>query len=143
MSVKAPGSETRLVAGCVSLDTRPALLGKSVHPIILSTRQMTSPVLRVRDSDCAVSPVYRETSSASQRFGARTQKELKAMGPRLVMPGHCTGWKATQAFAREFPEEFVQSSVGSRLLIGSEYLTGHEEREALLQRAYRPELSQE
>jgi len=47
----------------------------------------------------------------------RTVKELKAIGPRLIMPGHCTGWKATHAFARELPEAFVQSSVGTRLVI--------------------------
>jgi 7,8-dihydropterin-6-yl-methyl-4-(beta-D-ribofuranosyl)aminobenzene 5'-phosphate synthase len=35
------------------------------------------------------------------------------------MPGHCTGWKATHAFAREFPEAFVQASVGTRLVVES------------------------
>ena len=48
---------------------------------------------------------------------APTVKELKAIGPRLLMPGHCTGWKATHAFAREFPDAFVQPSVGTRLVI--------------------------
>jgi len=48
---------------------------------------------------------------------APTLKELKAIGPRLLMPGHCTGWKATHAFAREFPDAFVQPSVGTRLVI--------------------------
>jgi 7,8-dihydropterin-6-yl-methyl-4-(beta-D-ribofuranosyl)aminobenzene 5'-phosphate synthase len=47
----------------------------------------------------------------------RTVKELKAIGPRLIMPGHCTGWKATHEFAREFPDEFIQPSVGTRLVI--------------------------
>ena len=48
---------------------------------------------------------------------APTLKELKAIGPRLLMPGHCTGWKATHAFAREFADAFVQPSVGTRLVI--------------------------
>lgn len=51
---------------------------------------------------------------------APTLKELKAIGPRLVMPGHCTGWKATHAFAREFPEAFIQASVGTRLILESD-----------------------
>jgi len=38
--------------------------------------------------------------------------------PRLTT-GHCTGWKATHALARELPEAFVQPSVGTRLLIES------------------------
>jgi 7,8-dihydropterin-6-yl-methyl-4-(beta-D-ribofuranosyl)aminobenzene 5'-phosphate synthase len=49
-----------------------------------------------------------------------TVKELKAIGPQLLMPGHCTGWKATHAFAREFPEAFVQPSIGTRLVLGSD-----------------------
>ncbi len=49
----------------------------------------------------------------------RTVQELKAIGPRLIMPGHCTGWKATHEFAREFPDEFIQPSVGTRLVIES------------------------
>jgi 7,8-dihydropterin-6-yl-methyl-4-(beta-D-ribofuranosyl)aminobenzene 5'-phosphate synthase len=35
------------------------------------------------------------------------------------MPGHCTGWKAIHAFARDFPEAFVQGSVGTRVVIES------------------------
>jgi 7,8-dihydropterin-6-yl-methyl-4-(beta-D-ribofuranosyl)aminobenzene 5'-phosphate synthase len=50
---------------------------------------------------------------------APTLMELKAISPRLVMPGHCTGWKAIHAFAREFPEAYVQSSVGTRLVLES------------------------
>ena len=49
----------------------------------------------------------------------RTVKELKAIGPRLIMPGHCTGWKATHAFAREFPEAFIQPSVGTHMVVES------------------------
>jgi 7,8-dihydropterin-6-yl-methyl-4-(beta-D-ribofuranosyl)aminobenzene 5'-phosphate synthase len=49
----------------------------------------------------------------------RTVKELKAITPRLIMPGHCPGWKAIHALARELPEAFVQCSVGTRLVIES------------------------
>src|SRR6266542_3567820 len=59
------------------------------------------------------------TGAVFEPIIAPTLKELKAIGPRLVMPGHCTGWKAIHAFAREFPEAFVQSSVGTRLVIES------------------------
>jgi len=48
-----------------------------------------------------------------------TIKELKAIAPHLIMAGHCTGWKAIHAFARELPEAFVQGSVGTRLVIGT------------------------
>ena len=48
-----------------------------------------------------------------------TIKELKAIAPHFIMPGHCTGWKAIHGFARELPEAFVQGSVGTRLVIGT------------------------
>jgi len=40
---------------------------------------------------------------------------LAAIGPALVVPGHCTGWKATHEVARAMPEAYVQPSVGTRL----------------------------
>ena len=45
----------------------------------------------------------------------RTIAELSAIGPAIVVPGHCTGWKATHELARKLPEAYVQTSVGTRL----------------------------
>jgi 7,8-dihydropterin-6-yl-methyl-4-(beta-D-ribofuranosyl)aminobenzene 5'-phosphate synthase len=45
----------------------------------------------------------------------RTLAELEAIRPAIMVPGHCTGWKATHEVARRFPDAFVQSSVGTRL----------------------------
>lgn len=46
-----------------------------------------------------------------------TLAELKALNLQLVVPGHCTGWKAIHTIAREMPEAFVQNSVGTKLLM--------------------------
>jgi 7,8-dihydropterin-6-yl-methyl-4-(beta-D-ribofuranosyl)aminobenzene 5'-phosphate synthase len=46
----------------------------------------------------------------------RTIGELKAIGPRLVMPEHCTGFGATHLFATEMPDEFAFNAVGTRLV---------------------------
>jgi 7,8-dihydropterin-6-yl-methyl-4-(beta-D-ribofuranosyl)aminobenzene 5'-phosphate synthase len=45
----------------------------------------------------------------------RTLDELTAIAPRWLVPGHCTGWKATHEIARRLPEAYVQTSVGTRL----------------------------
>ena len=45
----------------------------------------------------------------------RTIAELASIAPSVVVPGHCTGWKATHELARQMPEAFIQSSVGTRL----------------------------
>jgi 7,8-dihydropterin-6-yl-methyl-4-(beta-D-ribofuranosyl)aminobenzene 5'-phosphate synthase len=44
-----------------------------------------------------------------------TLDELVAIGPTWVVPGHCTGWRATHEVARRLPEAYVQTSVGTRL----------------------------
>ena len=46
-----------------------------------------------------------------------TIKELKNLDPQVIMPMHCTGWKAIQRFQKEFPESFVLNSVGSKMVL--------------------------
>ncbi len=45
---------------------------------------------------------------------------LVALSPSLLVPAHCTGWKAMQRLAARFPEAFVQSAVGSRIQLGTD-----------------------
>jgi len=44
----------------------------------------------------------------------RVCDDLAAMGPSVVVPAHCTGWRATHAMARAFGDAFVPNSVGTR-----------------------------
>jgi len=39
---------------------------------------------------------------------------LAAIGPRVIVPAHCTGWRAVHLLAAAFPEAFIQNSVGTR-----------------------------
>ena len=43
----------------------------------------------------------------------RTIDEMKKIGPDFVMPMHCTGWQAINQFAREVPQQFVLTTVGT------------------------------
>ena len=43
----------------------------------------------------------------------RTIAELAAIEPEWVVPGHCTGWRATHELARALPDAYVQTSVGT------------------------------
>jgi 7,8-dihydropterin-6-yl-methyl-4-(beta-D-ribofuranosyl)aminobenzene 5'-phosphate synthase len=47
-----------------------------------------------------------------------TIAEFVKIGPNIIVPGHCTGWKATHELARQLPDAYVQTSVGSRLHFG-------------------------
>jgi 7,8-dihydropterin-6-yl-methyl-4-(beta-D-ribofuranosyl)aminobenzene 5'-phosphate synthase len=42
---------------------------------------------------------------------------LKEIGPKLIVPSHCTGWKATHEIARALPDAFVPNSVGTTFVI--------------------------
>ena len=48
-----------------------------------------------------------------------TVQALREFNPSVIVPQHCTGWKATHLIAREFPDAFVANSVGTTMLIGS------------------------
>jgi 7,8-dihydropterin-6-yl-methyl-4-(beta-D-ribofuranosyl)aminobenzene 5'-phosphate synthase len=50
---------------------------------------------------------------------APTIAALQEIGPTWLMPGHCTGWRATHAIARTMPDAFIQSSVGTTLIFGA------------------------
>ncbi|MCF8110026.1 MAG: MBL fold metallo-hydrolase [Desulfobacteraceae bacterium] len=44
---------------------------------------------------------------------ASTVQEMKKFSPEVLVPCHCTGYKAIRAFEREFPEAFVLNAVGT------------------------------
>ncbi len=49
---------------------------------------------------------------------APTVAALQALAPRLIVPSHCTGWKAVHEIARVMPDAFVPNSVGTTFLVG-------------------------
>jgi len=42
-----------------------------------------------------------------------TVSALEQLAPDVIVPAHCTGWKATHAIARRLPAAFIQNSVGT------------------------------
>jgi 7,8-dihydropterin-6-yl-methyl-4-(beta-D-ribofuranosyl)aminobenzene 5'-phosphate synthase len=42
-----------------------------------------------------------------------TVRALSALGPALLVPGHCTGWRAQHALAATLPESWLPGSSGS------------------------------
>ena len=44
---------------------------------------------------------------------------LGELSPEVIVPAHCTGWKATHALAARFPEAFIQNSVGTTFELAS------------------------
>ena len=44
---------------------------------------------------------------------------LREMNPEVIVPMHCTGWKAIERFSKAFPSSFILNSVGSRFTFSS------------------------
>ena len=44
---------------------------------------------------------------------APTLKELARVNSKLIVPSHCTGWRAMVAIHQEFPDAFIWNSVGN------------------------------
>jgi 7,8-dihydropterin-6-yl-methyl-4-(beta-D-ribofuranosyl)aminobenzene 5'-phosphate synthase len=47
-----------------------------------------------------------------------TVEALKEFNPSIIVPEHCTGWRAMHLIAKEFPDAFIPNSVGTRMVIG-------------------------
>ena len=52
-----------------------------------------------------------------EKFHDPTIDAFKKINPDVLMPMHCTGWKAVHRFQKEFPESFVLNSVGSKVML--------------------------
>lgn len=55
-------------------------------------------------------------SGAGEDLIAPTVQAMQEIAPQLVVPTHCTGWKAINAFAAAMPEQFVLNTVGTTYL---------------------------
>jgi 7,8-dihydropterin-6-yl-methyl-4-(beta-D-ribofuranosyl)aminobenzene 5'-phosphate synthase len=44
----------------------------------------------------------------------RVLDDLSALGPSVLVPAHCTGWRAGHAMAARFGEAYIPNSVGTR-----------------------------
>jgi len=59
------------------------------------------------------------TGGSFEPIIAPTIAQISAIGPDWLVPGHCTGWRATHELARALPDAYVQTSVGTTLHFGA------------------------
>ena len=46
-----------------------------------------------------------------------TVDELKSLNPRVLMPGHCSGWRAKYEIERVMPGRLAPSTVGTQFVL--------------------------
>ncbi|MGB2930187.1 MAG: MBL fold metallo-hydrolase [Desulfobacterales bacterium] len=52
-----------------------------------------------------------------EKIHDKTIAEFKNLNPQVLIPMHCTGWKAIQRLQEEFPSSFALNSVGSKVTL--------------------------
>ncbi len=58
------------------------------------------------------------TGGVFEKIIPQTIQDVATIHPDIIVPGHCTGWKATHLLSREMPEAYLQGSVGIRIHFG-------------------------
>jgi len=56
------------------------------------------------------------TGGTFEKIIPETVEELKKIRPDVIVPGHCTGWRAAHQISRALPQAYVQTSVGTHML---------------------------
>jgi 7,8-dihydropterin-6-yl-methyl-4-(beta-D-ribofuranosyl)aminobenzene 5'-phosphate synthase len=57
------------------------------------------------------------TGPAFEPIISPTVQALKEFDPAVIVPQHCTGWRAAHVIAREFPDGYVPNSVGTTIVV--------------------------
>jgi 7,8-dihydropterin-6-yl-methyl-4-(beta-D-ribofuranosyl)aminobenzene 5'-phosphate synthase len=77
-------------------------------------------LLPERPVDLVLGGYHLAGAAVEDRIGATVTDLAHRVRPRIVAPGHCTGWRAAGALAAAFgPSGFAPSVVGTRFLLGA------------------------
>ena len=93
------------------------VLGGCSHAGIINTVQHVRQVTGIGKVHAVLGGFH--LSGPSEPIIEPTVKAMQAIAPALVVPTHCTGWKAINAFAAAMPQQFALNSVGTTYLFGS------------------------
>lgn len=88
------------------------IIGGCSHSGIINTVRYAQKVTQI-DQVHAIMGGFHLTGSLFDPIIEPTIQEIKKINPNYVVPTHCTGWKAINQFAKEMPEQFILSGVGT------------------------------
>lgn len=92
------------------------VLGGCSHSGIINTIAHMRKVTGIGDVHTVMGGFH--LSGPSEVFIEPTVAAMQEIKPERIVPTHCTGWKAMDAFAEAMPEAFVLNSVGTTYLFG-------------------------
>ncbi|HLX57415.1 MAG TPA: MBL fold metallo-hydrolase, partial [Ktedonobacteraceae bacterium] len=68
----------------------------------------------------AVSGGFHLTGAMFEPIIPQTIEALQQINPAVVVPAHCTGWRATHRIAQAMPDAFIPNSVGTTYVLMAE-----------------------
>ena len=88
------------------------VLSGCAHAGIINTVNYAKQITGVSDV-YAVMGGFHLAGKENEKRMQPTINELKRINPKLIVPCHCTGWRAMCAIAQALPDAFVWNSVGN------------------------------
>jgi len=89
-----------------------AIIAGCSHAGIINTIRYAQKITGIEPIHAAIGG-FHLSGPFFEKIIEQTIDEFTKIGPKVLSPMHCTGWKAIHQIAEAFPEAFVLNSVGS------------------------------
>jgi 7,8-dihydropterin-6-yl-methyl-4-(beta-D-ribofuranosyl)aminobenzene 5'-phosphate synthase len=86
------------------------------HAGLINTLTFSKDITGVNDVYSVIGG-FHLTGKIFEPIIAPTILALKDFSPSIIVPQHCTGWRATHEIARQFPDAFTPTSVGTSFVL--------------------------
>jgi len=93
------------------------IIGGCCHPGVVNMVKYAQKLTGV-DKVAAILGGFHLTAGGEQLI-RNTIQGLQELDPKVILAGHCTGFKALTQLALSFPDTFMVSCVGTKLMIGA------------------------
>lgn len=104
------------MAICVNLkDKGLVVFSGCAHNGIINTIKTCQEVSGINEVYAVIGGFHLGFPEVPGEMTQQTIDKLKEINPKVVIPQHCTGFRATAEIMNAFPDEYVQSSVGMKV----------------------------
>lgn len=104
------------MALCVNLkDKGLVVISGCAHNGIINTIKRCQEVSGVNEVYAVIGGFHLGFPEVPREMTRQTIEKLKEIAPKVIIPQHCTGFRATAEIMNAFPDEYVQSSVGMKV----------------------------
>ncbi|MCW3982623.1 MAG: MBL fold metallo-hydrolase [Candidatus Bathyarchaeota archaeon] len=86
------------------------------HAGIINTLKYAQQIVGVKEVYAVLGGFHLAGKEFEKRIEP-TVEMLKQFSPKMIVPSHCTGWRALHRIHQEFQDTFVSNSVGNRYLL--------------------------